>query len=96
MKKNFNENNFKNGSLGLLWTNLKNLLFKETQETAKISLEPNFMGEDSFIIQKVVDGMKMGIPVGIIFKDDDGYWDLEFNLENYKFNHKEEFESMKS
>jgi len=96
MEKNFYDNNFKNGSLGLLWFNLKNLLFKETQETAKISMEPDFMSEDSFIVQKVVDGMITGIPVGVIYKDEEGYWDLEFNLENYKFNHKKEFESMKS
>ena len=96
MTKKFNEIDFTNGSLGLLWMNLKSTLSIETGKTSNISMEPDFMSEDTFIIQKVVEGMSMGIPVGVIFKNEEGYWDLEFNLENYKFNHKEEFESMKS
>jgi len=96
MTKKFNEIDFTNGSLGLLWVNLKSSLSIETGKTSNISMEPDFMSEDTFIIQKQMNKTSHGIFVGVIRKDDEGYWDIEFDLETYKHNHEEEFASLSS
>ena len=82
MKKNFDEINFKNDTLGLLFSQLKHELFRNIGKACEITLLPDFMNEDTFIIVDTTSGYTRAF--GVISKYQD-YWDLDsFDLKTYK------------